>query len=998
MVNRYASRKSGVFGGILLIIFVMIATVVAQNGPVKHVGEKNLSAAAYIHKLLRAGKLQIPAVSEAPGQVFTPTTPLQPLLASPNMIGNVTIAVDYDQNATLNNGSATIPPDPTCAVGPNHFLNVVNVTVEWYRKDRTREYQANLDEFFAPTSPTYGLFDAWALYDQYENRYVIMAVEQDDNNEASFLHIAVSDDDDPNGTWYYQKWDAVVLFGTTKTWPDYPKMGVGPQALYITGNMFGFSSGYQGTRLWIVDKGVGTGGVYDGGTSTVAVYDPSTLAGLTDQAFTLQPAHMYGTPSGTTDNYLFSTEWSDGTNDDLILIMRVDDPLGNSGGPNFYAKFVNPGEIHNNSVGVPDAPQKDDPDHDLDSGDDRAMFCVWRDNYLWGAFTTNPSSGTDAGQATAFWFRVNTTDWNALNLDASSHIGGEDIAAGTYTFYPAIFPNKDNDAVVVFSGSGPNINPGAYYALIKNGTLQASEELKAGEDSYFRTFLAGLGRNRWGDYGGAAIDPVDELTFWLYHEYALPRATPDVFGEYGRWGTAFAHVGTIESPTYFYADNITVSSLVLHWNGRSAEFKVTQNGSVIFTGTDTTLTVNGLTENTTYQFVVRGKSSGENYFSADSIVLSVTTEPAAGSTNPTEVASATPTYSTGSGTSEFAIRQSGVWLTFPGGTSQSTQFTAYKNSGDPGVVGSLPATVDRIAKDRNWTVVASAGTSVGTYNIRFDLTGVSGITNFNTLRILKRDNSSSAWQDVETDLGATVTYNEPYITVSGLTTLSDFAIGASGSDNPLPVMLSSFTARGGNQQVLLQWRTESEFNNLGFIIERSLSKDGPFSEIASYQNYPQLAGQGNSNQPHQYQFTDLQVENNKTYYYRLVDVDVNGWKTYHNVVSATPNVNGVDMEKEDRIATKFDLFQNYPNPFNPSTTISFSVPSSQRDVVPVQLIIYNNLGQAVRHLFEGELDGGFYKVRWDGKDDAGQTLPSGIYYVQFRTPVLQKTQRMLLMK
>jgi len=134
-----------------------------------------------------------------------------------------------------------------------------------------------------------------------------------------------------------------------------------------------------------------------------------------------------------------------------------------------------------------------------------------------------------------------------------------------------------------------------YYALIKNGTLQASEELKAGEDSYFRTFLAGLGRNRWGDYGGAAIDPVDELTFWLYHEYALPRAAADIFGEYGRWGTAFAHVGTIESPTYFYADNITSSSLVLHWNGRSAEFKVTQNGTVIFTGTDTTLTVNGLT-------------------------------------------------------------------------------------------------------------------------------------------------------------------------------------------------------------------------------------------------------------------------------------------------------------------------------------------------------------------------------------------------------------------
>ncbi len=997
MKGRYSRMELG--WGIILLFLLELWALPLWAQQIIHVGERNLSAGAFFNKLRRAGKLPVVTMPQAPGGVNTPTVPLQPLLASPNMIGSFTIAVDYDQNASLNGGSATIPPDPTCAVGPNHFLNVVNVTVEWYSKDRTRQYQANLDNFFAATSPQYGLFDAWAIYDQYSGRFVIMAVEQDDGADASFLHLAVSDDSDPNGTWYFQKWDAVVNIGGALTWPDYPKLGVGPQALYVTGNMFGLNGeGYVGTRLWIIDKGEGSGGLYDGGTSTVNVYDASTLAGLADQAFTLQPAHMYGTPSGSTDNYLFSTEWSDGTNDDLIMIMRIDDPLGNNGGPFFYSTFVNPGEIHNNSAGVPNAPQKDDANHDIDTGDDRGMFCVWRDNYLWGAFTTNPSTGPDAGQATAFWFRVNTANWNALNLDASGHIGGEDIAAGTYTFYPAIFPNKDNDAVVVFSGSGSNINPGAYYALIKNGVLQPSEELKAGEDSYFRTFLAGLGRNRWGDYGGAAIDPVDELTFWIYHEYALPRATPDLFGEYGRWGTAFAHVGTIESPTYFYADNITATSLTLHWSGRSAEFKVTQDGAVIFTGLDTTLNVTGLTENTTYQFVVRGKSSGENYYSADSIVLSVTTPPSSGSTNPTEVASATPTVPTGGGTTEFEVKNSGVWLTFPSGTSTSSQFTAYKNGGDPGIVGSLPSTVDRIAKDRNWTVVASAGSNVGTYTIRLDLTGISGITNFNTLRVLKRDNSSSAWQDVETDLGASVTHNEPFITVSGLSTLSDFAIGASGADNPLPVFLSSFVARGGNQQVVLEWVTQSEFNNVGFILERATDSEGPFEEIASYKNYPQLQGQGNSNKPHRYQFVDMQVENNTTYYYRLIDVDVNGWRTYHKIVSATPNVLGAQLEREDRIATRFDLFQNYPNPFNPSTTIKFSVPSSQRDVVAVSLVIYNNLGQVVRHLFQGELSGGFYKVQWDGTNDSGEPLPSGIYYIQFRTPVLQKTQRMLLMK
>ncbi|NOX36348.1 MAG: T9SS type A sorting domain-containing protein [Calditrichaeota bacterium] len=1010
MKIRYALRRShfiiwlalGAFG---LALFFATPEARAQVGDYRQYRQnvpKTLSASGWFNKMRRAGKIPSTVLK----QPITPSAPfgvseiLQPLVSSPSMIGNTTIAINYDDNATLNGGSATIPPDPIAAVGPNHFVLMVNVAIEWYTKDRTRQKQVNLDAFFSATSPQYGLFDPWIVYDQYADRFVMMAVEQDDGSESSYLHIAVSDDSDPNGTWYFQKFNAVVAFGTTNTWPDYPKLGVGPKALYITGNMFAFSGGFQGTRLWIIDKGLGTGGLYDGGTSTVNVYDPSTAAGLTDQAFTLQPAHMYGTPPGNVDNYLFSSRWDDGQgNNDLIGIFQVEDPLGNAGGPTFTVKFVNPGEIHNNSAGVPNAPQLGDSNHDIDTDDGRAMFCVWRDGKLWGAFTTNPSSGNEAGQATAFWFRVNTTNWSNPVIEAQGYVDGEDIAASTYTFYPAIVPNQDGDAVICFSASGSNIYPGAYYALIKNDVLQSSEVLKAGEDSYWRTFLGPIGRNRWGDYGSAALDPADDLTFWLFHEYALPRATPDpLFGEYGRWGTAFAHVGTIESPTYFYADNITSTSLTLHWSGRSAEFKVTRDGTVIYTGGDTTLTVTGLTENTTYLFVVRGKSSGENYFSSDSIKLSVTTPPGGGATNPVEVASATPTVSAGGGTSEFAIRNSGVWLTFPGGTSTATQFTAYKKSGDPGIVGSLPSTVDRISKDRNWTVVASAGSNVGTYNIRFDLSGVPGITNFNTLRILKRADETAAWQDVAADLGATVTHNQPYITVSGLTSLSDFAIGASGADNPLPVMLSSFQALAGNQEVILQWTTQSELNNMGFIIEKALSEEGPFEVLATYEEYPQLQGRVSSTLPVHYEFVDRDVQNGVTYYYRLADVDVNGWKNYHSVVSATPNTMKQDIERRSAVATVFKLYGNYPNPFNPSTRIKFSVPSNVPRKQKVVLRIYDNLGRLVKHLFEGTLSGGVYEISWDGTDQFNQPVPAGVYFVRFQTRYLIETKKMVLLR
>ncbi len=1002
-LNRIIWRLWGVW--VISLVLVALPSLRSQSWDWTQYRQnvpKTLSAGGWFNRMKQARKipaavLKQPIISTAPWDV---SEVLKPLVSSPSMIGNVTIAINYDQNASLNNGSATIPPDPIAAVGPDHFVLMVNVAIEWYTKDRNRQQQVNLDAFFSSTAPQYGLFDPWIVYDQYENRFVMMAVEQSDGDQASFLHLAVSDDSDPNGTWYFQKFDAVVLFGSTGTWPDYPKLGVGPKALYITGNMFAFSGGFQGTRLWIIDKGVGTGGLYDGGTSTVKVYDPSTEAGLTDQAFTLQPAHMYGTPPGNVDNYLFSSRWDDGQgNDDLIGIFRVEDPLGTAGGPTFTVKFVNPGEIHNNAAGVPNAPQLGDSNHDIETDDGRAMFCVWREGALWGAFSTNPSSGNDAGQATAFWFRARTTDWNNPVIEAQGYVPGEDIATGTYTFYPAIVPNQDGDAVVCFSASGSNIYPGAYYALIKNDVLQSSEVLKAGEDAYWRTFLGPIGRNRWGDYGAAALDPADELTFWLFHEYALPRATPDpLFGEYGRWGTAFAHVGTVESPTYFYADGITSTSLTLHWGGRSAEFKITRDGNVIFTGADTTLLVSGLSANTTYTFVVRGKSSGEDYFSSDSIRLTVTTPPSGGATNPVEVASATPTIAAGGGTSEFAIRQSGIWLTFPGGTTTASQFTAYKKSGDPGIVGSLPATVDRISKDRNWTVVASAGTNVGTYTIRFDLSGVPGITNFNTLRILKRADENATWQDVAADLGATVAYNDPYITVSGLTSLSDFAIGASGTDNPLPVLLSRIQAVPGNQEVMVQWTTQSEVNNMGFVIERARNEDGPFREIASYEQFPQLQGRVSSTLPVHYEFIDRDVQNGVTYYYRLADVDMNGWKNYHGVVSATPNAMPQELTRRSAIASRFKLWGNYPNPFNPSTRIKFSVPSNTRQKEKVVLVIYDNLGRPVHRLFEGTLSGGVYEISWQGRDDRGARLPAGIYFIRFQTRYLVETRKMILLR
>jgi flagellar hook assembly protein FlgD len=95
------------------------------------------------------------------------------------------------------------------------------------------------------------------------------------------------------------------------------------------------------------------------------------------------------------------------------------------------------------------------------------------------------------------------------------------------------------------------------------------------------------------------------------------------------------------------------------------------------------------------------------------------------------------------------------------------------------------------------------------------------------------------------------------------------------------------------------------------------------------------------------------------------------------------------------IPTEFRLEQNYPNPFNPSTTIRFGLPQE----AVVRLVIYNMLGEPIRTLIDGEqLQAAHHQVRWDGRDDAGRSVPSGVYLYRMTAGSFQATKRMTLLK
>jgi flagellar hook assembly protein FlgD len=100
------------------------------------------------------------------------------------------------------------------------------------------------------------------------------------------------------------------------------------------------------------------------------------------------------------------------------------------------------------------------------------------------------------------------------------------------------------------------------------------------------------------------------------------------------------------------------------------------------------------------------------------------------------------------------------------------------------------------------------------------------------------------------------------------------------------------------------------------------------------------------------------------------------------------------VNNNSNIPRVFELSNNYPNPFNPSTKIQFAVPHEQN----IALIIYNLLGQRIRTLVQGVYAPGQYTVTWDGKDQVGRTLESGVYIYRLETGSIALVKKMLMLK
>jgi hypothetical protein len=107
------------------------------------------------------------------------------------------------------------------------------------------------------------------------------------------------------------------------------------------------------------------------------------------------------------------------------------------------------------------------------------------------------------------------------------------------------------------------------------------------------------------------------------------------------------------------------------------------------------------------------------------------------------------------------------------------------------------------------------------------------------------------------------------------------------------------------------------------------------------------------------------------------------------------NTKGIAFEvTEEILPATHSLSQNYPNPFNPLTTIEYSLQKQAR----VTLDVFNIVGQKVRTLVSALQPAGRYKIVWDGRDDLGKDVSSGIYFYRLKAGEFYESKKMVILK
>lgn len=381
-----------------------------------------------------------------------------------------------------------VPPDPDIAVGPNHIVCVVNVAIGFFRKDGTPLFQQDLgaNGFFSGMDVKPFVFDPKCFYDPISRRFFVVALEQDGASETSKCLVAVSDDSDPTGTWHRYRVEAKQVVNNVSYWLDYPGFGHNADAVMITGNMFGFSGGFNGIQYIVMQKAP----MLTGGTPNISYF---SLGGGSVQVMRT---------SNESPDYVYGLNWT-GLSTAMIHAIRNPGTANAtlSTTPVAIPTFRRPAQAAQSTNG-----------HTLDSLDGRIMNVHYRGGRLYGSHTV-ALSNSDATNASR-WYEFNLNSWpGAIATPTVRQAGTVGIGNGIHLWMPAIGVNRLGDITLVYSRSSSSIvaDMVASVRRINDPLGQMGAPITLAQS--IGTQYGGTS-NRWGDYFGVQTDPNDDETFW----------------------------------------------------------------------------------------------------------------------------------------------------------------------------------------------------------------------------------------------------------------------------------------------------------------------------------------------------------------------------------------------------------------------------------------------------------------------------------------------------
>jgi hypothetical protein len=441
------------------------------------------------------------------------------------------------------------PPDTNGDVGPTYYIQTINTAIGIYNKSTgVRVAAFTFDALmsqgaFGNLCDTDNFGDPVVLYDTFADRWVIsdFAFKVDGsgnivNPPGAFQCFAVSKSGDPvSGGWYF------YYLQTTDGLGDYPKLGIWPDGIYMSANMFGFAAGaaYQNVRVWALEKSKMYAGLP---AQAVSFNAPATTGHPAVDVFTLLPSNaraQTGTPPPGTPN-LFASVWG---YTGLVRVWK------------FHVDWTTPanstftGPTDSSVATTWGSPPSTVPSLGGNNLDTLGIRLMMQNQYtnlggvesLWDAHTVK---GAISAQAAVRWYQVPVTG-GAVGSALQGATWNPDT---DNRFMPSLAVNRNGDMALGYSVSSSSLYPAIRYAGRLAGdpvnTLPLIEASLIEGGGTQSGNCGGSACTRWGDYSAMTLDP-DGCTFWFTSEYYATSG----LNHHTRIGS-FRYAGCTDSPPY----------------------------------------------------------------------------------------------------------------------------------------------------------------------------------------------------------------------------------------------------------------------------------------------------------------------------------------------------------------------------------------------------------------------------------------------------------------